>query len=278
LAFLHFLCTPCGQSEAPFHRISRAPRISHKNSAIQCSNNSSLLRCFLHVAPRKSAAIFFLNCTKNTELTRARFARTVTFAFIKIKSSRPGHTGGRSHSNFTQKDAYTGQRAMKSEQWKTYRTRFLVKAKQLSSSLSFVDHLGRQHCGRKGDYLVESSDGVLSIAPRRIFEDIYVPMSLSQEPGIGEPSLAEDSLTEKPVREPFERPKFEPLEIEEVKLEPSKLEQVKLGKPPVGSRRVDNHLIAPHDNVREVEPARVRRKLPQPCGDRRASTPRLQLM
>ena len=63
---------------------------------------------------------------------------------------------------------------MKSEQWKSYRTRFLVKAKQLSSSLSFVDHLGRQHCGRKGDYLVESSDGVLSIAPRRIFEDIYV--------------------------------------------------------------------------------------------------------
>jgi len=65
---------------------------------------------------------------------------------------------------------------MKSEQWKTYRTRFLVKAKQLSSSLSFVDHLGRQHCGRKGDYLVESSEGILCIAPRRIFEDIYVPL------------------------------------------------------------------------------------------------------
>ena len=66
---------------------------------------------------------------------------------------------------------------MKSVEWKTYRTRFLVKAKQLSSSLSFVDHMGRQHGGRKGDYLVESCDGVLSIAPRQIFEDIYVPMS-----------------------------------------------------------------------------------------------------
>ena len=66
---------------------------------------------------------------------------------------------------------------MKLEEWKTYRTRFLVKAKQLSSNLTFVDHLGRQHCGRKGDYLVESFDGVLSIAPRRIFEDIYVLMS-----------------------------------------------------------------------------------------------------
>jgi hypothetical protein len=65
---------------------------------------------------------------------------------------------------------------MKPREWKTYRTRFLVKAKQLSSSLSFVDALGRQHSGRKGDYLVESSDGVISIAPRQIFEDIYVAM------------------------------------------------------------------------------------------------------
>jgi len=60
--------------------------------------------------------------------------------------------------------------------WVTYRTRFLVKAKQLNSTLSFTDSLGRQHSGRKGDYLVESSDGVLRIAPRQIFEDIYVPL------------------------------------------------------------------------------------------------------
>jgi len=64
---------------------------------------------------------------------------------------------------------------MESVEWKTYRTRFLVKAKQLNYALSFTDHLGRQHCGRKGDYLVESSDGVRSIAPQEIFEDIYVP-------------------------------------------------------------------------------------------------------
>jgi hypothetical protein len=182
---------------------------------------------------------------------------------------------------------------MKSEQWKTYRTRFLVKAKQLSSSLSFVDHLGRQHCGRKGDYLVESSDGVLSIAPRRIFEDIYVSMSRSHEPGIAE-SFTENSLTknsqpenllaEKTIRDPkLDRQKFEPLEIKEVKLERAEFDQlkrdrVKLGKPPVSSRRVDDHLIARHNHVREAEPARVRRKLPQPCDDRRASTPRLHLM
>jgi hypothetical protein len=64
--------------------------------------------------------------------------------------------------------------------WITYRTRFLVKAKQLNSPLSFTDSLGRQHSGRKGDYLVESSDGVLRIAPRQIFEDIYVPLLSSE--------------------------------------------------------------------------------------------------
>lgn len=66
---------------------------------------------------------------------------------------------------------------MKLTQWKTYRTRFLVKAKRLSSNLSFTDPLGRQHSGRKGDYLVESFEGVLSIAPKKIFEDVYVAMS-----------------------------------------------------------------------------------------------------
>jgi hypothetical protein len=70
---------------------------------------------------------------------------------------------------------------MKTAEWKTYRTRFLVKAKQLSCSLSFTDSLGRQHSGRKGDYLVESSDGILRIAPRQIFEDIYVSMDAPPE-------------------------------------------------------------------------------------------------
>jgi hypothetical protein len=66
--------------------------------------------------------------------------------------------------------------------WITYRTRFLVKAKQLTTSLTFTDVLGRLHSGRKGDYLVESSDGVLRIAPRQIFEDIYVPLLAIETP------------------------------------------------------------------------------------------------
>jgi hypothetical protein len=62
-------------------------------------------------------------------------------------------------------------------EWTTYRTRFLIKARQLNAPLSFVDCIGREHSGQKGDYLVLSSDGSRRIAPREIFEDIYVPMN-----------------------------------------------------------------------------------------------------
>jgi len=60
--------------------------------------------------------------------------------------------------------------------WNIYRTRFLIKARQLTEPLAFVDALGREHRGQAGDYLVESSDGSRSIQRREIFEDIYVPM------------------------------------------------------------------------------------------------------
>jgi hypothetical protein len=73
--------------------------------------------------------------------------------------------------------------------WTTYRTRFLVKAKQLNSGLNFTDVLGRPHSGRKGDYLVESSDGVLRIAPRQIFEDIYIAMLSGETPEQLEPPV-----------------------------------------------------------------------------------------
>jgi hypothetical protein len=65
--------------------------------------------------------------------------------------------------------------------WKIYRTRFLIKAKQLDAPLVFTDPLGREHSGSIGDYLVESADGLQRIAPREIFEDIYVPMGLVGE-------------------------------------------------------------------------------------------------
>jgi hypothetical protein len=46
----------------------------------------------------------------------------------------------------------------------------------------FVDALGREHQGDKGDYLVESSTGTWCISPRHIFEDIYVAMVPAGEP------------------------------------------------------------------------------------------------
>jgi hypothetical protein len=59
----------------------------------------------------------------------------------------------------------------------------LIKAKQLTQPFAFIDALGREHSGQAGDYLVESSDGSRRIAPRQIFEDIYVLMgSAAVEP------------------------------------------------------------------------------------------------
>ena len=63
-----------------------------------------------------------------------------------------------------------------SDEWNTYRTRFLVQAKQLTEPLTFTDALGRQHSGEAGDYLVQSAEGIRRIAPREIFEDVYVRM------------------------------------------------------------------------------------------------------
>jgi hypothetical protein len=66
-------------------------------------------------------------------------------------------------------------------EWQVYRTRFLIRARQLTGPLEFRDALGREHRGQRGDYLVESSDGTQRIAPREIFEDIYVAMDSAAE-------------------------------------------------------------------------------------------------
>jgi hypothetical protein len=65
-------------------------------------------------------------------------------------------------------------------QWTVYRTRFLVRARQLTEPLVFTDALGREQSGRAGDYLVESSDGISRITTQAIFEDIYVPLAANQ--------------------------------------------------------------------------------------------------
>jgi hypothetical protein len=142
---------------------------------------------------------------------------------------------------------------MKSVEWKTYRTRFLVKAKQLNSSLSFTDHLGRQHCGRKGDYLVESCDGVLSIAPRRIFEDIYVPMGLIPDPA-PQGSEADESASVN----------RDNLRVASLRIEPLRIEKIKT-----------NFRDDVYGNVTLEKSPRPHRKTPQPM---RVSSSRLGLM
>jgi hypothetical protein len=77
--------------------------------------------------------------------------------------------------------------------WTTYRTRFLVRARQLDQPLTFVDCLGREHSGQTGDYLILSSDGSRRIAPREIFEDIYVPMNEPLTPQPADDHLAASS-------------------------------------------------------------------------------------
>jgi hypothetical protein len=75
--------------------------------------------------------------------------------------------------------------------WTVYRTRFLIKARQLNQPLKFTDALGREHKGKKGDYLMECSDGLRRIAPRQLFEDVYVPMDTL---------MPEDVVTLSPLR------------------------------------------------------------------------------
>lgn len=144
---------------------------------------------------------------------------------------------------------------MKSAEWKTYRTRFLVKAKQLSSSLTFVDHLGRQHCGRKGDYLVESFDGVLSIAPRQIFEDIYVSMCSTDRDDPAQLDASAIALAGA----------TEAIPGAELRAEALKVERMKEANPRVSTQRRTDH-----DKL-----ARPARKSPQSV---RAASSRLSLM
>ncbi len=74
-------------------------------------------------------------------------------------------------------------------QWTVYRTRFLVRARQLTEPLVFVDALGREQSGRPGDYVVESSDGITRITTQAIFEDVYVPLVQKQYPSDGASGL-----------------------------------------------------------------------------------------
>lgn len=84
--------------------------------------------------------------------------------------------------------------------WLTYRTRFTVRARLLSAPLSFIDALGREQNGKRGDYLVESN-GMVTITARHIFEDVYVPLGSLQDPGLadGRELIANSSPRKSPI-------------------------------------------------------------------------------
>jgi hypothetical protein len=84
--------------------------------------------------------------------------------------------------------------------WQTYRTRFLIKAKQLTYPMVFTDALGREHRGDKGDYLVETSDGARRIAPQAIFEDVYVALDHFPASKLRPTSSRRQPIVEKPQR------------------------------------------------------------------------------
>jgi hypothetical protein len=120
----------------------------------------------------------FRNCTKIRGLTASLITRRF-FSPSRNNSSQPNFIADReaipkiSHG-------WNNVRKVESE-WQVYRTRFLIRARQLTGPLQFRDALGREHRGQSGDYLVESSDGTQRIAPREIFEDVYVAVDSGVE-------------------------------------------------------------------------------------------------
>ncbi len=141
---------------------------------------------------------------------------------------------------------------MRANPWITYRTRFLVKATQLTTSLTFTDGLGRQHCGRKGDYLVESTEGMLSIAPRQIFQDIYVPLQSGETPA------PDESSTQSNLPPQYATPPCHETSPDETSPQPDILRQ----------RETPTVSLPPH----------LTRKSPQPYRDRRAPSPGLRFL
>ncbi len=87
------------------------------------------------------------------------------------------------------------------EDWTVYRTRFLVRARRLTERMVFIDALGREHSGEPGDYLVESAEGCFRITARKIFEDVYVPLTESPPIPEAKPLALETSFRPSMSRE-----------------------------------------------------------------------------
>jgi hypothetical protein len=156
--------------------------------------------------------------------------------------------------------------------WTTYRTRFLVKAKQLNTSLSFTDGLGRQHSGRKGDYLVESSDGILRIAPRQIFEDIYVPLADSVLPaGVSVADRHDEAASTRTARVLYEEFAEDELPQDELRRDEMPKDAHRQTQPFVNKPRLNVASRRPK-TANEPLPPGLARKAPQPYRNGRSSS------
>jgi hypothetical protein len=153
---------------------------------------------------------------------------------------------------------------MKAESWITYRTRFLVKAKQLTSSLTFTDALGRQQSGNKGDYLVESSEGVFSIVSHQIFEDIYVPMALEEGSKPSRSSHRPILLRRQRTSRQCELPQPDILQPE--------ISHPEIPPPEISEHEISRGIGASHRRQAPRDlPPQLPRKSPQPYTDRRTA-------
>ena len=137
-------------------------------------------------------------CTNHVVLTLSSSARTVTPPIAKTNVT---NNRDRSFNRTAVQSTVNGATVMSaSNTWNIYRTRFLVRARQLTEPLVFTDSLGREHSGQPGDYLVETSDGIRRITSRALFEDIYVPL----DPDFNAPAV--DDVQKRPSCRVFDQP------------------------------------------------------------------------
>jgi len=115
------------------------------------------------------------------ELTQHSPLRTFATQVQEIlrHSAPPGESTVHKNEKQIPHDLQQNDPSQPNNDWQTYRTRFTVRARILTAPLSFVDALGREQIGKRGDYLVESN-GMVTITSRHIFEDVYVALDSTQ--------------------------------------------------------------------------------------------------
>ena len=179
---LHFLCAPCGKSARSHRVLSCASSVACRNSpaARLSAVCSSIILIFANL---RASLHFFFKCTKVMELTSHLRARR----FV-LTPQRPLRQFG-NHRLPKPKSQLTWWTLVNKivDEWNVYRSRFLIRAKRLKAPLVFVDAMGQEHRGKKGDYLVESCSGLQRIWPRRLFENAHVPLNTAD---FGSPALA----------------------------------------------------------------------------------------